>query len=469
MAETAADRIAAYLRTRGRAGFEEVCQKALGMANARGRLAERLVRAAAEGDERLCVGADAVRLALDRPEAASADDELCAVALLAVPLGTGGRAPGEAAAVWFGPSGVTRERSCLVRVGGAFASRALAEAGVEEAERRAAVACDAVGSVLGVRGPLVLTADDSGMASRLFGSCSVLPLQRLARAALGPGRWSLERVAAHLGIALPEPRRAARTARAIAQAAGELISLLPRGEGLGRGVWNAAALSETVERLARAQTPATHLADEAVLQSLPGRPGVYILRDAAGAVVYVGKAANLRVRVRSHFGAGGAEEDKRAAIRETVRDVEWEECGSELAALVREAELIAEHDPALNRQREVHARRHPFVRHRAVVFVLPSAIEGMLDVIIVERARRARICRLTKGGRVPAAAKAAIRRCFRPETRAAPRGPSPAAEIAASWMERHRERVDYIVIDEQENADAALRALERLVRERRGG
>ena len=39
------------------------------------------------------------------------------------------------------------------------------------------------------------------------------------------------------------------------------------------------------------------------LAALPARPGVYIMRDAKGEVIYVGKAASLRNRVRNNFGA----------------------------------------------------------------------------------------------------------------------------------------------------------------------
>ncbi len=50
-----------------------------------------------------------------------------------------------------------------------------------------------------------------------------------------------------------------------------------------------------------ATTPANQLLDQ--VRALPTRPGVYIFRDAKGGVIYVGKAASLRSRVRSYFGS----------------------------------------------------------------------------------------------------------------------------------------------------------------------
>jgi excinuclease ABC subunit C len=69
------------------------------------------------------------------------------------------------------------------------------------------------------------------------------------------------------------------------------------------------------------------------LKSLPAKPGVYLFRDAAGEVLYVGKAKSLRPRVRSYFQKAT---DGRAQIRSLparVADVEVIVTGSEVEAL----------------------------------------------------------------------------------------------------------------------------------------
>ena len=79
-------------------------------------------------------------------------------------------------------------------------------------------------------------------------------------------------------------------------------------------------------------------AGELIVREAPAAPGVYVLRDEAGRAVYVGKAVNLRRRLRAHF----AERRWRALKAEMARvvDAEWREVGSELEALLREAALI---------------------------------------------------------------------------------------------------------------------------------
>lgn len=79
---------------------------------------------------------------------------------------------------------------------------------------------------------------------------------------------------------------------------------------------------------------------------LPHEPGVYLFRDRAGNVLYVGKATDLRARVRSYFST----DDRRkvAALLRAVAVIDHEVCVHPLAAAVREVELIAEHLPRFN-------------------------------------------------------------------------------------------------------------------------
>src|SRR6266581_1141833 len=89
-------------------------------------------------------------------------------------------------------------------------------------------------------------------------------------------------------------------------------------------------------------------AGERIVREAPVTPGVYVLRDSDGRALYVGKAVNLRRRLRAHF----AECRWRALKPEMSRvaDAEWIEVGSELEALLREAALIHELEPSVNIQ-----------------------------------------------------------------------------------------------------------------------
>jgi excinuclease ABC subunit C len=81
---------------------------------------------------------------------------------------------------------------------------------------------------------------------------------------------------------------------------------------------------------------------------LPESPGVYLWKDAAGRVLYVGKAKRLRSRVRSYFGSDHLESVKTRALVRQVWDLETIVVPSEAHALILEANLIKEHRPRFN-------------------------------------------------------------------------------------------------------------------------
>ena len=85
-------------------------------------------------------------------------------------------------------------------------------------------------------------------------------------------------------------------------------------------------------------------------RQLPARPGVYLMRDAAEVVLYVGKAKSLRQRL-SHYRVANPDRMGRRhlrLLRQVVR-IELQECADEMAALAREAELLRALKPKFNR------------------------------------------------------------------------------------------------------------------------
>ena len=95
--------------------------------------------------------------------------------------------------------------------------------------------------------------------------------------------------------------------------------------------------------------------------SAPQTPGVYFMLDKSGKVIYVGKAKNIRSRVRSYFSAIEAHPPKTRDLVRVVRDVRWEQTSTELAALLKESRLIKKIQPRFNRALRRHSRR-PFIK-----------------------------------------------------------------------------------------------------------
>ena len=101
---------------------------------------------------------------------------------------------------------------------------------------------------------------------------------------------------------------------------------------------------------------------DATLRRLPARPGVYLLRDARGDVLYVGKAQDLRSRVRSYWQRqSGAESHRIRSVIDRVADVEWTLTDSVSEALLLEANLIKRYRPRYN-VRLKDDKSYPYIR-----------------------------------------------------------------------------------------------------------
>ena len=87
---------------------------------------------------------------------------------------------------------------------------------------------------------------------------------------------------------------------------------------------------------------------ESKLSRLPDQPGVYLFKDQAGEVLYIGKAARLADRVRSYFLKGADHTPKTALLVSHIADLETMVTRSELEALILESNLVKRHRPRFN-------------------------------------------------------------------------------------------------------------------------
>jgi excinuclease ABC subunit C len=87
---------------------------------------------------------------------------------------------------------------------------------------------------------------------------------------------------------------------------------------------------------------------EEKLKNLPTSPGVYLHKDEGGRIIYVGKAKNLRNRVRSYFQSGRGHDRKTRELVKRIFDLEFIVTDTEVEALVLESNLIKQHKPRYN-------------------------------------------------------------------------------------------------------------------------
>lgn len=131
---------------------------------------------------------------------------------------------------------------------------------------------------------------------------------------------------------------------------------------------------------------------EEKLQLLPERPGVYLMKDKAGVIIYVGKAVILKNRVRQYFQNNHQHAPKVRAMVERIEDFEIIITGSEVEALILECNLIKKYRPKYNislKDDKMYPYLKVTVQENILEFLLPARCWRMepdiLDLIQMPR------------------------------------------------------------------------------------
>jgi DNA polymerase-3 subunit epsilon len=184
-------------------------------------------------------------------------------------------------------------------------------------------------------------------ARRLFSAPLLNPFLctlKLARRLLpGLRSRSLDVVAAHLGVSCFNRHRALGDARITAE-----VFLILLDQLAAHGVTTVGQLLD-FQHTARDGRRFEFFVPRPTLAHIPEEPGVYRMFDGEGRLLYIGKAKNLRRRVNSYFTNSSSHSDKILDLVRAVREVTYEQAGSELEAALREAELIRALKPPYNR------------------------------------------------------------------------------------------------------------------------
>jgi DNA polymerase-3 subunit epsilon len=203
---------------------------------------------------------------------------------------------------------------------------------------------------------------------------------RLARR-LMPGlhSYKLDSLCAALGLSIVQQHRAGPDADATLAVFQHLLQV-----ALQRGIDTLAALARVQLQPVIRKRRKGHV-DEAQVASLPSGPGVYLLKDVFGQVVYVGKSVNVRQRVRTHLRpkgtAHGPAQPRLKRRLKNIADVEAIETKSELEALLLESKLVKRYLPEANSLLRDY-RDYPFIkldmreRHPRLVATRERPVDG---------------------------------------------------------------------------------------------
>jgi DNA polymerase-3 subunit epsilon len=370
----AADRLVELVEERrGPVPAEEAARRLFALRSGPVALARDLLATTVEADARLSWSGDLVALASPAGHDLLLEDATYVV----VDLETTGLKPGVNAICEIGavrirglePDG---EFQTLVNPGRALPPAIESLTGILDRElRRAPSAGSALRRFLAFSGDAVLVAHNARFdlsfldreTERLTGkrlAAPVVDTVGLARRLLAArvSRMNLGTLAHFFGTSVRPCHRALPDAQATAEILLALIGLAQE-----RGARTVADLRD----LAATRTRRVH-GKRSLAYGAPQRPGVYLFRDRHDQVLYVGKARDLRQRLRSYFASARQRPAVEAALAALDR-IEWRVCGSELEAALEELRLIRELRPPAN-ARSARPDRYVFLRRRGDAIVV---------------------------------------------------------------------------------------------------
>jgi DNA polymerase III epsilon subunit family exonuclease len=415
LAFDAADRLVELLEERrGPVRAEEAASVLFALERAPAALALSLLQEVVGGDVRLAWRGSFVALAGEATE----ELPLEAARFVVVDLETTGLRPGESriceiGAVRIEALSAAATFETLVDPGVPLPPIVSSLTGIEDEDLVSAPgAADAVRSFLAFAGDAVLVAHNARFdvafldreVERLTGrrlAAPVLDTVGLARRLLAGRvpRVSLSSLSYFFGTSAQPCHRALPDAEATAEI---LIALIGLAQERG---------ARTVADVARLAAPrARRVYDKrSLVFGAPTRPGVYIFRGAGGQALYVGRARNLRARLRSYFRSDRQRPAVEAALA-AVERIEWQALGSELEAALEELGLIRELRPPAN-SRAARPDRYVYLKERGdglVVTSTPTRLgpirsrrRGELAARALQGASPAELALLTSGGPLP--------------------------------------------------------------------
>src|SRR5438552_5641474 len=388
------DRLVELVEERGgRVAAGEAARELFALGRTSDALARSLLGPLVEGDARLAWRGASVALAGSRSPRLE-DARFCVFDLETTGLATASARICEIGAVRVERLALAGTFQTLVRPGVPLPRPIGALTGLPEAElARAPKIASALRRFTAFAGDAVLVAHNARFDTafvnreleRLTGkrhSGPVIDTVSLARNLLRgrAERTSLAALSHFFGTAARPCHRALPDAEATAEILLRLIGIAQERQAL-----TVAELEELAAQRARVVHGKRRL-----VHGAPQRPGVYLFHDRFGQVLYVGKARDLRARLRSYFGGARQRPSVEAALGAAKR-IEWRVHGSELAAALEEVRLIRELRPLANARRP-QPERYVYLARRGddvVVTKAPTPYGPLRRRAHAERAARA--------------------------------------------------------------------------------
>jgi GIY-YIG catalytic domain len=264
---------------------------------------------------------------------------------------------------------------------------------------------------------------------------------------------SLEDLSGHLGISPADADRPAAMARYLDDCLIQLIDRIPPHHRRDIGQQWLDAGQEKIDFSRFSFGPD-------LLAGIPDSPGVYVMKNRAGDVVYVGKARNLKGRARTYFTPRALKDPRVARIHQALHSLEFFSTPSEIEALLLEMRLIRKFHPPINIQTEVHERAHRDAREGNLVVLVPEPESGKAEAYFLFQGSF--VGQLsTRLGREPRkrVTKKIQSIYFGSRATRKRRREAWEVELVSRWMTTNRKRLNCVDVDEAGSFDTVVRQL----------
>ncbi len=291
----------------------------------------------------------------------------------------------------------------------------------------------------------------------------ILCLRSLAARALSHAAREIhpESLAAELGLPSPDSDRPAKMAQFISACLETLLDLVPEEQrtpamNLVRWVENGVP-----------RVDFSHMGfGKDFLRQLPESPGVYVMRNRAADILYVGKAANLRRRVASYFTPTALEDSKTKRIHEQLYSLEAIPAASELDALLLETQMIRDFRPPVNFQIEIHEQPAAYGKGRNLVLLTARPENEKAQAYFLRDGVFVGQQSVRLGRPAPRSLRTRIRTIYFPVRGRGRKSREPwEMEIVSRWLARHRRQINFVDVDEAGSYESAVCRLDWYLRD----
>jgi predicted GIY-YIG superfamily endonuclease len=291
-----------------------------------------------------------------------------------------------------------------------------------------------------------------------------LELRAFAERLLGQGRAVREAadLAPILGLAAPETGNPLSMARYLAACWRSLLDQTPEESRR-----DATTLREWIEA-ARPKVDFSRFGfGAASLRNLPESPGVYIMKNRADDIVYVGKSRNLKRRIKSYFTPAALRDPKVRRIHEQLHTFEMVVTANEVEALLLEMRMIRDFRPPINLQEEIHEQPEAYGRKWNCLLLVPDPNQVTADVYFLRDGSFVAQASARLGQPAAKRLSSRVKSLYFNRRKRPPKAQEFwETEIVSRWLSANRGRMNFVDVDEAGSCESVIRRLSDYLQDR---